>query len=148
MGQVTHSCLRRRLLSVSVLAVVAASGRAEFPDVFEGSLDHPGIGYAQPARDPVAELNQKVQDGRVELRYDHTKPYFQRSDSCLSCHVSYATLGIPGMLLRSVYPDSNGAPQYQAGSFVTDHRLPVNQRWGGWYVTASKNPSHTWETAR
>src|SRR5215831_17219037 len=30
---------------------------------------------------------------------------------------------------------TSGSPQYQAGSFVTDHRLPIKQRWGGWYVT-------------
>jgi hypothetical protein len=38
-------------------------------------------------------------------------------------------------MLRSVFPDPSGSPQYQAGSFVTDHRLPTKERWGGWYVT-------------
>ena len=28
-------------------------------------------------------------------------------------------------------------PLFQAGGFVTDHRSPLAQRWGGWYVTGT-----------
>jgi len=28
-------------------------------------------------------------------------------------------------------------PIFQAGSFITDHRSPLKQRWGGWYVTGT-----------
>jgi hypothetical protein len=37
-----------------------------------------------------------------------------------------------------VIPDSNGAPAY-TGTFIStiDHRTPLAQRWGGWYVTGS-----------
>jgi hypothetical protein len=64
-----------------------------------------------------------------------SKPQFQRHDECLQCHESYSTVGVPGMLLRSVYPDSGGTPMYAAGTYDSDHRSPVDQRWGGWYVT-------------
>ncbi len=54
------------------------------------------------------------------------KSRFQRNDSCLSCHQSQQTSGVPGFLVLS-----NGA--------VVDHRTPLNERWGGWYVTGFSN---------
>lgn len=62
-------------------------------------------------------------------------PQFQRRDDCLQCHASSKSLGVPGNIIRSVYPDSSGFPLLQAGSFATDHRSPLKERWGGWYVT-------------
>jgi hypothetical protein len=66
---------------------------------------------------------------------------FQREDGCLGCHVSYATMGVPGTLLRSVYPAPDGTALYQAGSFLTDHRSPMQERFGGWYVTGGSGPA-------
>ena len=65
------------------------------------------------------------------------KPHFERRDECLQCHASPRTLGVPGHLVRSVYSDNEGFPQTQAGGFVTDHRSPFAERWGGWYVTGT-----------
>ncbi len=66
-----------------------------------------------------------------------SKPRFERRDSCLQCHQSGATLGIPGLMVRSVFPEPSGMPLFQAGSFVTDHRSPLKERWGGWYVSGT-----------
>jgi len=44
-------------------------------------------------------------------------------------------LGVPGIIVRSVYPEASGMPNFQAGTFITDHRSPIKQRWGGWYVS-------------
>ena len=65
------------------------------------------------------------------------KPRFVRRDECLQCHASPRTLGVPGHLVRSVYPDAEGLPLLQAGSFQTDHASPLRERWGGWYVTGT-----------
>lgn len=54
---------------------------------------------------------------------------------CLSCHATTRTERVPGVLVRSIYPDKAGRPRSGASSFVTDHRSPLIQRWGGWYVT-------------
>ena len=64
-------------------------------------------------------------------------PRFKRRDTCLQCHQSSATLGIPGLMVRSVFPDRNGMPITSAGGFITDHRSPLKDRWGGWYVTGT-----------
>ncbi|HEY4362283.1 MAG TPA: hypothetical protein VGN17_15010 [Bryobacteraceae bacterium] len=69
------------------------------------------------------------------------KPTFQRDNSCLGCHVSYSSLDVPGTLLRSVYPGPSGEALYQAGSYLTDHRSPMQERFGGWYVTGASGPA-------
>ncbi len=46
-------------------------------------------------------------------------------------------MGVPGLMVRSVYPDVSGMPVFQAGDFFTDQRSPLKERWGGWYVTGT-----------
>jgi hypothetical protein len=63
------------------------------------------------------------------------KPRIDRRDECLQCHAAAGTLGVPGLVVRSVFVERSGMPLFNAGGFVTDHRSPLSQRWGGWYVT-------------
>lgn len=56
---------------------------------------------------------------------------------CLTCHASSRTQGVPGVLVRSVFTDERGQPMIGSGTFSTDHRSPVSERWGGWYVTGT-----------
>jgi len=65
------------------------------------------------------------------------RPLITRQIDCLQCHAIPRTLGVPGLVVRSVYPDRAGLPVFRAGSFFTDHRTPLDQRWGGWYVTGT-----------
>jgi hypothetical protein len=44
---------------------------------------------------------------------------------------------VPGLLVRSVFPDRSGQPVLSAGTFRTDYRSPLRERWGGWYVTGT-----------
>jgi hypothetical protein len=62
-------------------------------------------------------------------------PLLARDIQCLACHLSWDTLGVPGMITQSVQPlpDKNA---YVIG-FPTNHASPFAQRWGGWYVTGS-----------
>ena len=59
---------------------------------------------------------------------------FQRPRSCLECHVSDATLGLPGLVVGSAVIDPDGMPYV---SIPVDQRTPISSRWGGWYVTGS-----------
>jgi len=68
------------------------------------------------------------------------KPRIVRRGECLQCHQGGGTLGVPGLVVRSVYPESSGMPLFQAGGFVTDHRSPIKNRWGGWFVTGKSEP--------
>ena len=59
---------------------------------------------------------------------------FQRPRSCLECHVSDETLGVPGLAVGSAVIDPEGVPYV---SIPVDQRTPISSRWGGWYVTGS-----------
>lgn len=86
----------------------------------------------------VASVDPK--QGIIFYTLDQEKsatPRFERRDTCLQCHQSGATLGVPGLVVRSVFPEPSGMPLFQAGSFVTDDRSPFKERWGGWYVSGT-----------
>jgi hypothetical protein len=69
-------------------------------------------------------------------------PRLDRRDTCLQCHQGPATLGVPGIMVGSVYPDSSGMPASRMGNPVTDHRTSFEDRWGGWYVTGTHGGMH------
>ena len=66
-----------------------------------------------------------------------TKPTFDQRTDCLQCHQGLVTLGIPGIMVTSVYPSGDGTPAFRGAAQATDHRTPFSQRWGGWYVTGT-----------
>lgn len=64
------------------------------------------------------------------------KPTLERqTDRCLLCHGSSRTDGVPGHLVRSLFVDLSGQPIFSAGTKLVDHTTPIEDRWGGWYVT-------------
>jgi hypothetical protein len=73
--------------------------------------------------------------GLVFYEIDPFDRQFRRSRNCLNCHAGSRTRDWPGVLVRSIYPESDGTPMGQAGGFVTGHDSPFDERWGGWYVT-------------
>jgi hypothetical protein len=42
---------------------------------------------------------------------------------------------VPGFLVRSIPSSPNGMIMPWLGNYTTDHRSPLAERWGGWYVT-------------
>jgi hypothetical protein len=62
------------------------------------------------------------------------KPRVRRDNSCLLCHLTWDTLGVPGLQVLSTFQMSDDPNAYATG-VVTDHRTPLTDRWGGWYVT-------------
>ena len=68
-------------------------------------------------------------------------PVIRRDSSCLACHNSYATLGVPGFLAKSIPSARDGSGMAWLGNYLTDHRSPVNERWAGWFVTGSAGSS-------
>ena len=65
------------------------------------------------------------------------KPQFTRKNDCLSCHDSYDASGVPGMLVRSNFTGPNAMTLRDLDTHNVDHRSPLEQRWGGWYVTGN-----------
>jgi hypothetical protein len=101
--------------------------------------DSVAIGWV-PGEPFVEVAAQDPQQGVIFYTLDQqaaSQPQFVRADSCLQCHIASATLGVPGMLLRSVFPDPKGLPERSLGFFDSDQRSPLKERWGGWYVTGN-----------
>jgi hypothetical protein len=46
-------------------------------------------------------------------------------------------LSVPGMLVRSNFIGPNAMTLRSFGSYNTDHRSLLEQRWGGWCVTGN-----------
>ena len=64
------------------------------------------------------------------------KPRFVRQTyDCLQCHESGMTSGVPGHMVRSVYPTADGRPDFASGTYLTSDASPYSERFGGWYVT-------------
>jgi hypothetical protein len=73
----------------------------------------------------VELASQDPRNGVIFYAIEPGSSQLRRRDDCLSCHYSYSTAGVPGMLVRS----------YE--QFAVDHTIPIEKRWGGWYVTGS-----------
>lgn len=67
-------------------------------------------------------------------------PGFSRGKNCLSCHVSASTLEVPGLIVRSNHMSADGTTVPQLGNVTVDHRTPLLERWGGWFVTGDYAP--------
>jgi hypothetical protein len=57
----------------------------------------------------------------------------------MECHLTSETSGVPGLFAMSVLPLSDNKNEYAQG-WATDHRTPIEDRWGGWYVTGAQVP--------
>ena len=74
--------------------------------------------------------------------HQHALQITRDNSDCLSCHGTARTESIPGVLVRSVFPDENGQPLLSLGTFLTDHSSPITERWGGYYVTGHSSLPH------
>ena len=96
------------------------------------------VGWVQGGAIEIASMDPDL--GPIFYRMEtpfgrESKPRIIRDNQCLNCHGSSRTDGYPGMVVRSVYPNSIGFPIFGAGTRRTDHSSPLNERWGGWFVT-------------
>jgi hypothetical protein len=85
------------------------------------------VAAVDPVRGPIFYTFQPDAAGKLTLK---------RSEICLHCHQGASTLGVPGIFIGSVFPNSEGMPA-RSKAIITDHRTPFADRWGGWYVNAA-----------
>ncbi len=99
-------------------------------DVYIGSV-HDGKAIEVVSFDPMqGAIFYLLDEHQVE------KPKFERAElDCTQCHIAAGTRGIPGVLLRSIYPTATGTQASSSKSFITEQESAIKNRWGGWYVT-------------
>ena len=103
--------------------------------------DRLAVGWVRGA-DSLEVAAQDPQQGVVFYTWDQKpagKPQFARSQRCLECHLNSFTGNVPGTVAMSMLPLSDNLNDYARGWYV-DHRTPIDDRWGGWYVTGGKVP--------
>ena len=66
-------------------------------------------------------------------------PRFGRRLECVTCHVTWDTLAVPGPTVLTTFPRKTDR-DYADGHAV-DHRSDIEERWGGWYVTGHHAPA-------
>lgn len=95
------------------------------------------LGYVQDGLIEIAVADPQLGMAFYTLEQTATdKPRFSHNaNNCLTCHGAARTRNVPGLQIRSVYPNLKGQPVVAAGSLRTDHTSPFDKRWGGWYVT-------------
>jgi hypothetical protein len=102
--------------------------------------DHVAVGWVRGGE--VLEIAaQDPRQGTVFYTLAQTpvaEPRFSRNDGCLSCHLSWETLAVPGPFVLTTMP-RRSTNDYANGSHV-DARVPLAERWGGWYVTGERVP--------
>lgn len=123
----------------------------------QNGLIHPGnpralyfssdcyVGYV-----PGGAVEVAVQDVLLGPVFYHidigngTRPIKVERDTneCLSCHANGRTENVPGLLVRSVYPDEDGLPLLSLGSELVTPQTPISERWGGYWVTGSVSLPH------
>ncbi|NBX35504.1 hypothetical protein EBR16_09150, partial [bacterium] len=69
----------------------------------------------------------------VDAQQPETAPLIARSPECLLCHAHHDHT--PSLRARSVFPDATGEPLSGSGSSNIEPGTPLEERWGGWYVT-------------
>jgi hypothetical protein len=97
---------------------VAAVGWVRGTDTLEVAALDPRLGYV------FYTLEQR----------ERARPHFVRQKSCLECHQSPDTLGVPGPFMYSTFQMTDDPNAYASGTPVDDG-TPFDRRWGGWYVT-------------
>ena len=98
------------------------------------------IGYCH-AGDVIEVAVADPQLGAVFYTVDqanHERATLERqTHSCLQCHGATQSDDIPGFLVRSLFVGASGLPLLSEGSHRVDHTTPIENRWGGWYVTGT-----------
>src|SRR5204863_6680952 len=86
------------------------------------------LAAVDPKRGPIFYTLDQRPDG---------SPKFTRPADCMQCHLGPKTLNVPGLVVRSVVTASDGTALSQVPGFVNGHNSPLEERWGGWYVTGT-----------
>ena len=98
-------------------------------DVYIGFLPGSPLMEVSTADPKLGGVFYTLDQSRVD------KPRFVRTDQCLECHASAKSMGVPGHLVRSFATDEDGVVDLNSGISLVNHRTPMPERRGGWYVT-------------
>jgi len=95
------------------------------------------VGYVPRGRVEVIALDPEL--GGIYYIFDIPKDgmplRIERSERCMNCHAGEDTAYVPGLVLKSVVPGPTGGSLVAYRSGQAGHDIPLNERFGGWYLT-------------
>ena len=104
------------------------------------------LGYVPGGRIEVISMDPEL--GAIFHIFDIPKNTrsldIQRSNRCMNCHASEETGYVPGLVMKSVVPGPTGGSLMAFRQDQTGHAIPLNQRFGGWYVTGRHHMQEHW----
>lgn len=71
-------------------------------------------------------------------------PHPERATRCMNCHAREDTGYVPGPVVKSVVPGPRGGSLKAFRQEQSGHGIPLDQRFGGWYVTGLPNFTNHW----
>jgi hypothetical protein len=105
--------------------------------------DNVFVGFAQHGDLELAALDptQGILFYTLEATPAHEPRFVRRDAECASCH---GASGARSLITQSVFPDPEGNALFLPGLTPPppDHTTPIEQRWGGWYVTGTAGSQH------
>ncbi len=99
------------------------------------------LGYVPGGRIEIVSLDPEL--GGIYYIFDIPKGgrplNIERSERCMNCHAGEDTGRLPGLVVKSVVPGPAGGSltAYRLGQ--SGHGIPLEQRFGGWYVTGQQS---------
>ncbi len=78
----------------------------------------------------------------IDLSHSSGFEVMRDTSDCMSCHGTTRTENVPGMVIRSVFPDESGHSLLALGTLAVSHSTPLDLRWGGYYVTGKSSIPH------
>lgn len=71
----------------------------------------------------------------------------ERATRCMNCHAGEDTGHVPGLVISSVVPGPSGGSLEAFRRGTTGHGVPLEQRFGGWYLTGQPAFTNHWGNA-
>ncbi len=97
------------------------------------------LGYIPGGRIEIVSLDPEV--GGIFYIFDiprgEAPVRVERATRCMNCHASADTRHVPGITLKSVIPGPNGGTLKSLRVEQLGHEVPLEERFGGWYVTGA-----------
>jgi hypothetical protein len=104
------------------------------------------LGYVPGGRVEIVSLDPEL--GGIFYIFDVPKDAgplrIERSERCMNCHAAADTGHVPGLVIKSVVPGPAGGSLTAHRQEQTGHDIPLDLRFGGWYVTGRHNITSHW----
>ena len=83
------------------------------------------------------DSQQGVNFYTLDARKSAAPTFVRRNEECVGCHLIPGTLNVPGLIVSSVITTPEGSLRFPGGGLIIDSRSPIEDRWGGYYVTGT-----------